>query len=212
MHIYIIEQHKNEEGSVVPYQHRDALIKKYQEQITKHNSKVEQQEKQLSNISFFQDAPICFADSGFDLFVPPAPEHKESEKEKGWVNFNGSWFIKPHATVKIPLGIKLVKTSHPMFRGQKGSRITFPYCVHPRSSIYKTPLRLANCTGIIDAGYRGELMAVFDNIKDESYELKPFTRLVQACAPDLRPFSVTIVDSDFNTTTRGDGGLGSTGR
>ena len=36
--------------------------------------------------------------------------------------------------------------------------------MYPRSSIYKTPLRLANNTGIIDSGYRGNLMGAFDNI------------------------------------------------
>ena len=36
----------------------------------------------------------------------------------------------------------------------------------PRSSISKTPLRLANAVGLIDAGYRGEIMAAVDNIKD----------------------------------------------
>ena len=85
------------------------------------------------------------------------------------------------------------------------------YYVYPRSSIYKTPMRLSNCTGIIDAGYRGELMAVFDNISDIHYELKAYTRLLQACSPDLAPFKVEIVKEDFSKTIRGAGGLGSTG-
>ena len=33
------------------------------------------------------------------------------------------------------------------------------YYLYPRSSISKTPLRLANSVGIIDAGYRGNIMA-----------------------------------------------------
>ena len=36
------------------------------------------------------------------------------------------------------------------------------FYLHPRSSISKTKLRLANSTGIIDAGYRGHIMAMFD--------------------------------------------------
>ena len=36
----------------------------------------------------------------------------------------------------------------------------------PRSSISKTPLRLANSIGLIDGGYRGEIMAPCDNIKN----------------------------------------------
>ncbi|SVA76917.1 uncharacterized protein METZ01_LOCUS129771, partial [marine metagenome] len=43
----------------------------------------------------------------------------------------------------------------------------------PRSSIAKTPLRLCNSIGLIDGGYRGEIMAVVDNIKKESYTVEP---------------------------------------
>ena len=42
-----------------------------------------------------------------------------------------------------------------------------PYLLMPRSSIAKTPLRLCNSIGLIDGGYRGEIMAVVDNIKKE---------------------------------------------
>lgn len=35
--------------------------------------------------------------------------------------------------------------------------------VFPRSSIHKSDLRLTNCVGVIDSGYRGEVMAVFDD-------------------------------------------------
>ena len=45
------------------------------------------------------------------------------------------------------------------------------YFLFPRSSISKTPLRMANSIGLIDAGYRGEIMAVCDNIKD--YDFTP---------------------------------------
>ena len=48
-------------------------------------------------------------DSGFDLFIPPAPTVC-GDDGCGWVNFHGSWFIKAKATVKIPLGVKLTRT------------------------------------------------------------------------------------------------------
>ena len=38
------------------------------------------------------------------------------------------------------------------------------YYLFPRSSISKTPLRLANSIGLIDGGYRGELIGMVDNI------------------------------------------------
>ncbi len=45
------------------------------------------------------------------------------------------------------------------------------YFLFPRSSISKTPLRMSNSVGIIDAGYRGHLMAKVDNLSDEDYIL-----------------------------------------
>lgn len=82
------------------------------------------------------------------------------------------------------------------------------YYLYARSSIVKTGLRLANSIGIIDSGYRGNLMAYFDVIKNDRVDV--YQRLVQICAPDLKPFKVEIVDS-LDQTERGDGGFGSTG-
>ena len=81
----------------------------------------------------------------------------------------------------------------------------------PRSSIPKTPLRLSNSIGLIDAGYRGELQAPLDNISDENYLVKAGTRLFQIVNPDLSTFSsINIVDK-LSETDRGEGGFGSTG-
>ena len=38
------------------------------------------------------------------------------------------------------------------------------YYMYPRSSLSKTKLRLANSVGIIDSGYRGNLIGMFDLI------------------------------------------------
>ena len=56
------------------------------------------------------------------------------------------------------------------------------YFLMPRSSISKTPLRLANSIGLIDGGYRGELMAMCDNIKQEAYTVENGQRLFQIVA------------------------------
>jgi dUTP pyrophosphatase len=89
------------------------------------------------------------------------------------------------------------------------------YYIHPRSSISKTPLRLANSTGIIDAGYRGSLIGMFDVLHETDFTGKANDRYVQICAPSLAPIIVEVVsnkeDLELNTE-RGEGGLGSTGR
>uniref|UniRef100_A0A7S1WNH0 Deoxyuridine 5'-triphosphate nucleotidohydrolase n=1 Tax=Alexandrium catenella TaxID=2925 RepID=A0A7S1WNH0_ALECA len=79
----------------------------------------------------------------------------------------------------------------------------------PRSSISKTPLRLCNSVGLIDAGYRGEVMAAVDNVKDSDFQLKRGDRIVQAVGFSGKPLSFRVVDS-LDKTTRGDGGFGST--
>jgi dUTPase len=87
------------------------------------------------------------------------------------------------------------------------------YYMHPRSSIYKTPLRLANSTGIIDAGYRGNLIGMFDCFAPQ-HVLNPHDRILQICAPSLMPIFVEIVETIEglgDETMRGGGGFGSTG-
>jgi dUTP pyrophosphatase len=85
------------------------------------------------------------------------------------------------------------------------------YWMLPRSSLSKTPLRLANSVGLIDAGYRGTLLAAVDVMARHVVEAN--TRLFQIAAPDLLPFDkIWIVDEiPGGPTARGAGGFGSTG-
>ncbi len=80
----------------------------------------------------------------------------------------------------------------------------------PRSSISKTPLRMANSIGIIDVGYRGNLMAKVDNLSNKDYVIEFGVRLFQICLPSLATPVVSFgtVGTD---TERGTGGFGSTG-
>jgi len=85
------------------------------------------------------------------------------------------------------------------------------YFLLARSSISKTPLRLANSIGLIDGGYRGEIMAPCDNIKDFEYTAEKGQRLFQLVAADCSSISYTIAD-ELSETSRGSGGFGSTGK
>lgn len=85
------------------------------------------------------------------------------------------------------------------------------YFLLPRSSISKTPLRLSNSIGLIDGGYRGEIMASCDNIKDIEYKVEKGQRLFQLVAADCSPISYKI-QNNLSETSRGDGGFGSTGK
>ena len=105
----------------------------------------------------------------------------------------------PGETKKIKLGI-----SCEPFDG-------VAYYLFPRSSISKTPLRLSNSIGLIDGGYRGEIMACCDNIKDFEYTVKKGERLFQLVAVDNSPIKYNIV-KELSDSTRGSGGFGSTGK
>ena len=122
-------------------------------------------------------------DSGLDLFCP------------------NDILVKSGETVKIDLEI--------CCEALKDNRNNVSYYLYPRSSIVKTPLRLANSVGIIDAGYRGNIMAFVDNIKGEDFLVEKDTRLFQICAGDLSPVTFELVN-DLSDTTRGEGGFGST--
>ena len=78
-----------------------------------------------------------------------------------------------------------------------------------RSSLcIKTPLQLANGTGIIDNGYRGNITGMF---RTSAYcRVSAFDRLLQICSPSLSPIYVNIVQAT-SATSRGEGGFGSTG-
>jgi dUTP pyrophosphatase len=84
------------------------------------------------------------------------------------------------------------------------------YWLISRSSIYKTNIRQANCIGLIDAKYRGNLMAAVDNIKSEDYTIPVNTRLFQIVSHSLDGIDIEVV-SQLSKTDRGDSGFGSTG-
>jgi dUTP pyrophosphatase len=133
-------------------------------------------------------------DAGFDLFCPEiltiagGLTQKVNHKVKASMNFINNY------NLSIPVG----------------------YYLYPRSSTgSKTPLRLANSVGIIDSGYRGHLIGVFDNWSKEDFTIEPYQRLMQVCPPNMTyPIYVRIVDTeeDLGLTIRGSGGFGSSGK
>jgi len=89
------------------------------------------------------------------------------------------------------------------------------YSLEARSSISYTPLSLANSRGIIDPGYRGEIVAAFRCHPDvgvgDSYVAHRGERLVQIVANDMTKIVVEIVE-ELSQTDRGERGYGSTGK
>lgn len=136
-------------------------------------------------------------DSGIDLFIHSVQDNGEQVvidfgiqcemvREKTVVNLFGERFKK-------------VKTSN------------VSYMLFPRSSIVKTPFRMANSIGLIDAAYRGNIKAVVDN-KTSGVLPQIGDRLFQLVAPNLRSIDKVVVVDTLSETSRGAGGFGSTGK
>jgi dUTP pyrophosphatase len=81
----------------------------------------------------------------------------------------------------------------------------------PRSSLSKTPLRLANSVGLIDPTYRGNLIAALENTSSEDVIIPANSRPVQLALPSLQPFDLEWTFMELPKTDRGAGGFGSTG-
>jgi dUTP pyrophosphatase len=88
--------------------------------------------------------------------------------------------------------------------------INVSYLLVPRSSIVKTPFRMSNSIGIIDAGYRGNLMAYVDRLNNSDI-LRENERLFQIVLPNLKPIDRIEIVDELSSSSRGTGGFGSTG-
>ena len=80
----------------------------------------------------------------------------------------------------------------------------------PRSSVYKTGQSLTNCVGVIDSGYRGEIMLKY-TLSPYSKEYDIGDRVGQLI---IMPYpKIELEETEKLTPTdRGDDGYGSTGR
>lgn len=135
----------------------------------------------------------------------------ESDAPKGSLYSSGIDLVCP-TDLSIPansLGQK-IKFGIACQKDQSREVIPHGYYLYPRSSISKTPLRMANCVGIIDYDYTGELMAKVDNHSNEEFKIKKGDKLFQICMPHLQTFTYEIVD-ELEKTERGSGGFGSSG-
>ena len=82
--------------------------------------------------------------------------------------------------------------------------------IFPRSSIQSTGLRLSNCVGVIDSGYRGSVKAVFDVHDDSLQFYEVGDRFAQIMIIPHPPIEFEEVN-ELSETERGEGGFGSSG-
>ena len=69
----------------------------------------------------------------------------------------------------------------------------------------------ANCVGVIDSDYRGEICVGLCNLGTQPYEIQPGERIAQLVVMPVCPLPVQEA-AELDQTQRGAGGFGSTGR
>lgn len=107
--------------------------------------------------------------------------------------------IAPHSTVMIGTGIA-IEIPDGYFGG-----------IYARSGLAsKKGLRPANCTGVIDSDYRGELKVALHNDTDETMTIQPHERIAQLIIQPYENVDFEEVD-ELSDSERGKGGFGSTG-
>lgn len=107
--------------------------------------------------------------------------------------------IHPGEIVKIPTGIAI------------GLEVGTVGLVYPRSGLSsKYGITLANCVGVIDSDYRGEILVPVINHSSSPFTIHNGDRIAQlVVSPILLPEIEEA--TELNETERGTGGFGSTG-
>lgn len=110
--------------------------------------------------------------------------------------------IEPHTIAKVPTGIS----------AELVSGCDAVLLIYARSSLAtKYGVTLANCVGVVDSDYRGEIIVAMINHSDKPYTISHGDRIAQlVISPVLLPDVEEV--QELSDTARGQGGFGSTGK
>ena len=110
--------------------------------------------------------------------------------------------LAPRATVKVRTGIA-VEARHP------GTGTPLGLLVRDRSSM--AARGIATTAGVIDAGYRGEILVLMPNLGESAIELKTGEKIAQMIPVPVLTGSVETVES-LEESARAEKGFGSSGQ
>ena len=109
--------------------------------------------------------------------------------------------INPGKTELIPSGISIY-IKNPGYAA----------LILPRSGLgHKHGIVLGNLVGLIDSDYQGELLISCWNRGDKEFIINPLERIAQLVLVPVYQASFNLVN-DFESSERGEGGFGSTGK
>ena len=114
---------------------------------------------------------------------------------------DGAIEIMPHEIRVIPTGIAIELES-----------ADYVAYIYARSGLaIKNGIAPANCVGVIDSDYRGEICVGLLNQTEKAFTVNPEERIAQmVISPVILP-TIEVVD-ELSNTQRGAGGFGSTGK
>ena len=108
--------------------------------------------------------------------------------------------LKPLERALIPTGIAI------SLPGPKFGAFLFA-----RSGLAsKHGITLANCVGVVDSDYTGEIKVALVNLSNEEYTITNGERIAQMVIMEVAKANFNVC-SELDKTERGDGGFGSTG-
>ena len=107
--------------------------------------------------------------------------------------------VNPNCAEKIPAGLSIAVPSG------------YAAFIFARSGLAANHgLAPANCVGVIDSDYRGEIIVSLRNASDEAYAVQPGERIAQMAVMPVA--TVQFIEEELGETERGIGGFGSTGK
>ena len=110
--------------------------------------------------------------------------------------------LAPHATVRVRTGIA-VEARHP------GTGVPLGLLVRDRSSM--AARGIATTAGVIDAGYRGEILVLMTNLGEVAVELNAGEKIAQMIPMPVLTGKVEVVER-LEVSDRAEKGFGSSGR
>ena len=125
----------------------------------------------------------------------------------------GSAGLDLRACIDVPIQLqpgetRLIPTGLAIHLADPG----FAAMILPRSGLgHKHGIVLGNLVGLIDSDYQGQLMVSAWNRSQSAFELTPMERLAQLVIVPVVQAQFNVVDA-FESSERGAGGFGSTGR
>jgi dUTP pyrophosphatase len=113
-----------------------------------------------------------------------------------------------HAITLAPGQTELVPTGIAIHLGDSGLAAV----ILPRSGLgHKHGIVLGNLVGLIDSDYQGQIFVSTWNRGNAPFVLNPMERLAQLVVVPVVQVELNVVD-DFDQSSRGAGGFGSTGK